>query len=386
MENSKNKSETVQNMPMVSVELPDAIVQKSPVFNNRLALISDIAKKSKTDNDEFEKLLSDPDSELDEEALAENQTKLKEAISYVGEAMESRKAITSIYNKKRDDMLKFYDKTLEDSGYLDLVKESERSKKFRKEAISHRINQRWSELKTTFDANLALYPEIQANTPNLAKFTTFRINHPKLVNGQKAFKLTDKVRGTINNEMASYNQTISDIKANPYNLSEHNIIEMLRLFENRPELEYVNGWAITFQQQERQAEQRKIEQAKLLEKQAEEAKIQAQKALEAEALAKQQKPEETKTQPTPAPAQKDVANVSVSTPITTSIQESTDPYSWLADFALTERRFSQFKTSDLQKIALVENLIAQMADKTSPVQQNINNPAQMIAVLKYVLN
>ena len=249
MENSKNKSETVQNMPMVSVELPDAIVQKSPVFNNRLALISDIAKKSKTDNDEFEKLLSDPDSELDEEALAENQTKLKEAISYVGEAMESRKAITSIYNKKRDDMLKFYDKTLEDSGYLDLVKESERSKKFRKEAISHRINQRWSELKTTFDANLALYPEIQTNTPNLAKFTTFRINHPKLVNGQKAFKLTDKVRGTINNEMASYNQTISDIKANPYNLSEHNIIEMLRLFENRPELEYVNGWAITFQQQ-----------------------------------------------------------------------------------------------------------------------------------------
>ena len=124
----------------------------------------------------------------------------------------------------------------------------------------------------------------------------------------------------------------------------------------------------------------------MLEKQAEDAKIQAQKALEAEALAKQQKPEETKTQPAPAPAQKDVANVSVSTPITASIQESTDPYSWLADFALTERRFSQFKTSDLQKIALVENLIAQMADKTSPVQQNINNPAQMIAVLKYVLN
>lgn len=386
MENSKTKSDSVQNMPMVSVELPDAIVQKSPIFNNRLALISDIAKKSKTDNDEFEKLLSDPDSELDEDALADNQTKLKEAISYVGEAMESRKAITSIYNKKRDDMLKFYDKTLEDSGYLDLVKESERSKKFRKEAISHRINQRWAELKTTFDANLALYPEIQANTPNLAKFTTFRINHPKLVNGQKAFRLTDKVRGTINNEMASYNQTISNIQANPYNLSEHNIIEMLRLFENRPELEYVNGWAITFQQQERQAEQRKIEQAKLLEKQAEEAKIQAQKALEAETLAQQQKSEESQTQPTSTPEQKDVANVSISTPITASIQESTDPYSWLADFALTERRFSQFKTSDLQKIALVENLIAQMADRTSPVQQNINNPAQMIAVLKYVLN
>lgn len=372
-----------EQQELVSINVQPAIVQTSPDFQQRLKSIKDLAAKSKSDNDDFEKSLQDPNAELNEEALAYNEEQQKEAMSFIKESMNGRKKISVAFNTKRDEMVSYYDKLLEDSGFSRLVDEQNRSKKFKKDALAHRVNKRWEELKQTFDANLTLYPQIVQDTPNLARFSTFRLNHPKLVTGAKAFKVTDRIRGVVNNELNLYATTIENIKANPYNLSEHNVIEMLRQFENRPDQSLINGWALSFQQKEKAEEQRRIEQERI-------AKI--QKENQQKLLEKQQqdalkaKDADTKKPEEKVASTATTANASVTTPVTQPIIESKDPYAWVADYALPNRRFSSFKTNELQKIDLIGDLIAQMQDKNSPVMKNINSPKEMTDLLKYVLN
>lgn len=372
----KDVTDSANENELVEVTVLPAQIKTSNTFTKSLQEIKSLVDKSKTENDKFEKLLQDPNSELDEEALAENMKQQAEAQSFIKESLNVRKTIVSRYNSERDRIAKFYDDILNDAGFSELTREADRSKKFKKDAQAHRINKRWEELKITFDANLAIYPQIADKTPNLARFSTFRLNHPKLVTGAKAYKITDRIRGEINNEVATYAQTIDLIQTNPFSLSEHHVIEMLRQFENRPDSSLVTGWGNSFKSQE-QAEERRI---------AEAARVQAEreKAL-ADQKAKLAK-EQAEAKANPTQTANTTANASVTTPVTQPVANSVDPYAWLADYILTNPRYSQFKTNNLMKLNLILDLINQMQDKSSPVMQNVNNPDEMIKVLHYVLD
>ena len=368
--NSANEGE------LVEVNILPAQIKTSDTFTTKLQEIKELVKKSKDENDKFEKLLQDPNSELDEDALAENVKQQADAQAFIKESLSIRKNIVSTYNNERDKVATFYDDVLKDAGFSELTKEADRSKKFKKDAQAHRVNKRWEELKITFDANLAIYPQITDKTPNLARFSTFRLNHPKLVTGAKAYKITDRIRGEINNEIANYAQTIDLIQTNPFSLSDHHVIEMLRQFENRPDPSLVTGWGNSFKSQE-QAEERRIAEAARV-------KVEQEKALKLQ----QQKlaDEQAKAKANPTPTTPTTANAGATTPVTQPVVNSADPYAWLADYILTNPKYSQFKTNNLMKLNLILDLINQMQDKSSPVMQNVKSPDDMITVLHYVLD
>lgn len=372
----KDVTDSITETELVEVNVLPAQIKTSDIFNQKLQEIKDLVKKSKIENDKFEKLLQDPNSELDEDALAENVKQQADAQAFIKESLSIRKNIVTTYNNERDKVATFYDEVLKEAGFSELTKEADRSKKFKKDAQAHRINKRWEELKITFDANLTIYPQIADKTPNLSRFSTFRLNHPKLVTGAKAYKITDRIRGEINNELAHYAQTIDLIQTNPFSLSEHHVIEMLRQFENRPDSSLVTGWGNSFKSQEQAEDRRTAEAARVKAEQEKALKLQQQKLAE----------EQAKAQANPTPTTPTTANAGVTTPVTQPVVNSVDPYAWLADYILTNPKYSQFKTNNLMKLNLILDLINQMQDKSSPVMQNVKSPDDMITVLHYVLD
>lgn len=365
---------TPQNLFDIQLQNPE--ISTSPELMTRLPEIKQFAQTVKQTNDEIENALQDPTSDIDEASLQAQDLKKSESIQFIKEAMEGRKKISSIYNSQRDATLNMYDELLNQADFETLTTEDTRRKKLTKDIRAHKINKHWEELKQTFDKTLELYPNIQSSAPNLARFSTFRITHPKLVNGQKSFKITDRIRGIVSTELAQYSETIDTILQNPYQLNDQHVHEMLRQYEGRPDSSLLNNWAISFQQQEKLDAERE---AKALERKKQ------QEAAQSLAAEQAKQAQEQAASQAPAP-EAPIANASQATPIVEPAQVSADPYKWVVDYSITNRAFANFHDDPMQAINLVQDLIAQLGVANSPVMENVKSPDQMKDILKYVLD
>lgn len=171
---------------------------------------------------------------MDEEQLMATISDLQEAQNLSRNVNDVRRDLKRYLNNRRDDVLAQFDQILTQAKFDQLENYNAQAKQLKKDLSNYRINQRWEKLKPTFDLNLKNYPLIDQLAPDLANFETFRLRHPKLVNGSKSFTLGDKQMSVINNELYMINECLIDLRDNPTNLQPQYQNAILRVFISNP--------------------------------------------------------------------------------------------------------------------------------------------------------
>lgn len=200
---------------------------------------------------------------LDEQSLETTISDLQTAQALARNVNNTRKELKRYLRNKSDQVLAQYDALLEKANFSELEKYNAEAKQLKKDLSAYRINQRWNQLKATFDANLTNYPLIHQLAPQLEDFTLFRLRHPKLVTGAKNYKIGDKQISAINHDLYDISQCLQDLKENAVGLTPEYQFSILQSFIKKPEKDYyleIKNQALV---QQKQA----IEQQKALEKQ-----------------------------------------------------------------------------------------------------------------------
>ena len=200
---------------------------------------------------------------LDEQSLETTISDLQTAQALARNVNNTRKELKRYLRNRSDQVLAQYDALLEKANFSELEKYNAEAKQLKKDLSAYRINQRWNQLKATFDANLANYPLIHQLAPQLEDFTLFRLRHPKLVTGAKNYKIGDKQITAINQALYDISQCLQDLKENAVGLTPEYQFSILQSFIKKPEKDYyleIKNQALV---QQKQA----IEQQKALEKQ-----------------------------------------------------------------------------------------------------------------------
>lgn len=200
---------------------------------------------------------------LDEQSLETTISDLQTAQALARTVNNTRRELKRFLKNRSDQVLAQYDALLEKADFDELEKYNAQAKQLKKDLSAYRINQRWSQLKETFDANLVNYPLIKQLAPQLEDFTLFRLRHPKLVTGAKNYKIGDKQISTINHDLYNINQCLQDLKDNAVGLTPEYQFSILQSFIKKTEKDYyleIKDQALV---QQKQA----IERQKALEKQ-----------------------------------------------------------------------------------------------------------------------
>ena len=111
---------------------------------------------------------------LDEQSLETTISDLQTAQALARNVNNTRKELKRYLRNRSDQVLAQYDALLEKANFSELEKYNAEAKQLKKDLSAYRINQRWNQLKATFDANLTNYPLIHQLAPQLEDFTLFR--------------------------------------------------------------------------------------------------------------------------------------------------------------------------------------------------------------------
>lgn len=213
---------------------------------------------------------------LDEQSLEMTISDLQTAQALARTVNNTRKELKHYLKNRSDQILAQYDALLAKANFDELEKYNAQAKQLKKDLSAYRINQRWAQLKETFNANLVNYPLIHQLAPKLESFTLFRLRHPKLVTGAKNYKIGDKQISAINHDLYNINQCLQDLKDNAVGLTPEYQFSILQSFIKKPEKDYYLEIKDEALVQQKQAIERQKALAKQRQQQLELQKMQAQ--------------------------------------------------------------------------------------------------------------
>lgn len=213
---------------------------------------------------------------LDEQSLEMTISDLQTAQALARTVNNTRKELKHYLKNRSDQILAQYDALLAKANFDELEKYNAQAKQLKKDLSAYRINQRWAQLKETFNANLVNYPLIHQLAPQLESFTLFRLRHPKLVTGAKNYKIGDKQISVINHDLYNINQCLQDLKDNAVGLTPEYQFSILQSFIKKPEKDYYLEIKDEALVQQKQAIERQKALAKQRQQQLELQKMQAQ--------------------------------------------------------------------------------------------------------------
>lgn len=348
------------NLPLISIQLPNASISTSPLFKQVLAQIPELNKKS-------EEVQAADINDLSEDDITELNKKMRELSGYNRKFEAVDKAIKQAYDTPRDQVRQWYKQQLTQAGFDEFQLNIKRNKQLKRDIIANRENKRWAELETTFNGALEAFPKIKQLAPQLANFNNFRVRHPKLVSGAKTKKITDKTRAEVTNEIADYANALTDIEANSSHLLAPYQQRLLSAYTENPTPE-------TLLNQTRQ----------LLAQQQTDLKMQEEQKKRQEELAKQRaaaqqagKPAPQPTTPQPSP----LAQAQATQP------KPVDDYTWLINYIYKLPNGRNIHNNDRVKANVLYDMYNKITVKGSIWNEKIGlNASKMIQLTRYIIN
>lgn len=157
-------------------------------------------------------------SQLDESDLEVTINDLSQAQSVARNVTKIRRELKKYLRGRTNNIIDQFDQAVNAAHYPELANYDAQAKTLKKELSAFRINQRWEQLKTTFEANVDNYPIIKQLAPSLTNFDLFKMRHPKLVTGAKSWKFGDKQMTAINQDLYNMNNCLQDLQNNSNDL------------------------------------------------------------------------------------------------------------------------------------------------------------------------
>lgn len=381
--NPKPVDPTKKENEIISVDVPDPIIKLANNFHQMLAEIPSINNLGNQTHQQIQKLLQDPNAKIDEDSISQQLNQIKVAKAFIKETALSRKTIKAAFDNKRDIFLNAFDKTLK-ANQADLLEPLNKTLTQDKKDISnHRANQRWAELKVTFDADLNAYPIINELAQPLMDFTRFRLTHPKLVSGAKNAKITDKHRSEVNKIVNDWANGLMIIKENATNLSPMYQNKLLSDFISNPQADILT---------QRQNFYTNLMQQELKQKEAyQKAQMEAQRQAQLKAQQKPVTPSnqpQAQAQPRTAPQmpQQPTQINKAPTFIPQQGVQSQTPYPWLMEIIQTYSKYQNISTDPKRKLGLMADLMASFNAKTRVYKEMKTDEGNMLNLLKYILS
>lgn len=307
--------------------------------------------------------------DLDEKQMTELSHKFATTQKYVKSINDSRKMVKNYFNWNRDYYLAAIDQLLDQAGFNEIDKYYKINKQQKQDRIAWRINQRWDQLKVTFDKNLEIYPLIKQLAPQLADFNHYRLTHEKMVSGAKTKKVNDEMRSEINNELNQWNSNLQTIQDNHEKLEPKYQQRLLSLFIENPTSDtLMNNLRILKDAQHAE----------------EQAKAEAQQ---------HQAPANNPQSASVVASNTPVNNATATNPVTTAPTQVTDTNAsnfdptWLVQYCFSRPKYKQIHNSNQAKAALLQEMFNQLTVANTVWNEHIGtNSDLIIEVTKYITN
>lgn len=354
--------------------------------------------------DRARELLNVDIATIEEDELKEIQDELANGQKLASHIRESRQKTSQFFDSIKKTNLEFLDAELERFGYNELVEADRDTKKLKKDVSAHRINTRWEELRPTFESNVTQFENILRLAPELGDYSRFRVRHPKLITGAKAFKVSDKIRGIVNEEMFRIHTELKRIEENPSELTPHYQGELLKDYKQDPQTTHLYAREDYYKNRLKadiEASERRLALQEKQRQEQEAAEAARLKALEAQGVGVE---DVKKAAPTVQPVQ------SVQAPVTPlpprqenpALQGQTmysqndpfaqkapveDKFAWLAEYIFNDASLRDISTNKQTKVRLLHTMYVSFNNRNSIFsQKTAMKPEAVIELTEYILS
>lgn len=217
------------DLPSLLTINPQNKLMFTPQFNSMLDTISSTVNHARN------LVTVQTVDKLNEKSLETTISDLEHAQTVARDVNAIRKQLKHYLKDQTDAVIDQFDQALDKAHFKELANYNAQAKTLKKELSAYRINQRWSQIKDTFDINLDNYPIINQLAPKLANFDLFKLRHPKLVTGAKSWRFGDKQMKIINQDLYDIDECLTDLKTNTVNLGPAYQNSILQSFINNPD-------------------------------------------------------------------------------------------------------------------------------------------------------
>lgn len=331
---------------------------------------------------------------IQEDELDTNMKELAEAQKLRKLVAEARKSVRKEFDAMRDTNISQLDSKLAEAGFEALEKIDKDTKKLKEDIRAHRINQHWEDLRPVFDATIQTFDAISRIAPSLADFSTFRIRNPKLVTGAKSFKVTDKHRTEVNNEMNMINQNLLQIEENRHGLAMQNQQNLLNDFLHNPTNENFlarQSYYIDLDKAQKQAEIQRQEQERLKQEQLEQQRLLQQQQQAQPSQSEQEQLNQMNQQP---PVQQQWNQQQPPQNVTMFNQQeafarpqATNEFAWLAELSTLNPEYRNLATNERTKMAVLYDLFHKLTDSNTVFGQNVGTDVdKVMKTVRYIID
>jgi hypothetical protein len=342
-------------------------IQFSTEFQEKLTLIPATVEK-------ITRVLEADVATLNEEDVELLLAEAKETKAFINDIESLRKALRKYFDDNKAKYQKLIDDKLEESGYRYLMSSEPKITKLRNDVRNNKINERWSELKETFDANIAQYPIISKLAPQLADFSKFRLLKNKLVNGSKTWKFGDKQKKAINETVFEWQKALHFIEENVHGLNMRKQSDLMNAFLNNPTMDNVATASSSLKQQQEMEEQAEKDRVAHQKRIAEQERLQRENTLKQANTAAQATPQSNQTISAPTMTQPAVRPKAVQN------------HQWLVDYLFAvDSKYQNIHGNDALKSNLLFDMFTHIRDKNSIWYANIGtSAAKVMEIVRYI--
>lgn len=366
------------NNELINLNVGKPQLQLNNEFQDVLSRIPEVVKQSQD-------VLKIDIDDLDDKTVNDLDKKLREITSFNRKIENGRKDLRSYLNDYRDSITAVFDERLSQSGY-DQVPELAAQVRQRKNDIkTHRINKRWADLESTFEKNIAIYPKMFKQYPDLKDFSSFKLHHDDLVSGAKTKKITEKTRAEINKEIGQWSNLLNTIEENSWNLNETNLTSLLKSFIANPtkyandSMQLLNNAQFMKDKQDKQAAQ--LEELK---RQQEQAKLEAQRKAEEQAK-NAPKASEPVQQPVEAPKVNNYGP-QLNTEPDKPVEKFHGEFEALNDYIASDPRFRGISGNNQIKCRLLYFYFQEAGKTTELTKLFGKNPDDIVKSIRHILD
>lgn len=177
---------------------------------------------------------------IDEAALEQQMGAMKEVTGFIRDIEKSKKEVKKFLKEQTDGVLAALDARLDGARFNELATADSDMKQLKKDIENDRREQRWLEIKATFDANIDRYPLLSQSAAALTDFSKFKMLYPSLVSGAKTRVLREADFTTVNETVYAWHEGVKRIIENPWGLDRLDADHLLKQYIREPSLEMVD--------------------------------------------------------------------------------------------------------------------------------------------------
>lgn len=223
-----------KDQPLVTLDKYVPTLKTSESYRRLLRTLPVTVRQAK-------EILNKPLDKLTDDEIMDVQKQLKEPIETAKNIEKSVKALRSVFNHERDDMVDKINDDLEKAGYKDLKEAVTNATRLKSEVVNHRLEARWHQLEDHWNQ---LMEQVYVNTDPAKTmslrlteltFDRWRQSNVKLVSGAKTRKLHDSDFQLITDYLQGANNDFVAI----LNLKSSFEDELLRYYQSAPDLSQV---------------------------------------------------------------------------------------------------------------------------------------------------